>query len=81
MNTFHRFQPVGANQGCYSLALTVHRFSIGALKGLYRGSIGENNLGDFCFFLIFPCFFGGLGVYIIPKWLIKVPGHIPILFG
>ena len=23
---------------------------------------------------------GFVGVYIIPKWLIKVPGHIPILF-
>ena len=26
-------------------------------------------------------FFWVFGVYIIPKWLIKVPGHIPILFG
>ena len=25
--------------------------------------------------------FGFFGFYIIPKWLIKVPGHIPILFG
>ena len=46
------------------------------------GSIGKNNLGDFCLFLNcllhFCCF---LGVYIIPEWLIKVPGHIAILFG
>ena len=28
--------------------------------------------------MIFECRFG---VLIIPKWLIKVPGHIPILFG
>ena len=26
-------------------------------------------------------FWGFFGVYILPKWLIKVPGHIPILFG
>ena len=25
--------------------------------------------------------FGVFGVYIIPKWLIKVPGHFGILFG
>ena len=34
---------------------------------------------------VFCCFFnvliGVYGVLIIPKWLIKVPGHIPILFG
>ena len=50
--------------------------------GLYMGFIGENNLGDFQFFpncLLY--FWGVLGVYIIPKWLSKVPGHIPILFG
>ena len=28
--------------------------------------------------LVFLCFFR---VLIIPKWLIKAPGHIPILFG
>ena len=51
-------------------------------KGLYRGSIGENNLGDFLFFPnLLLYFWGVLGVYIIPKWLIKVPGHIAILFG
>ena len=51
-------------------------------RPLYRGSIGENKLGDFLFFsLIFYCIFWGFGVLIIPKWLIEVPGHIPILFG
>ena len=40
---------------------------IGALWGLYRGSIGENNLGSFCLFLIFIVFYGICGVYIIPK--------------
>ena len=38
-----------------------------------------------CDFGLFSCFFnvlvGGYGVLIIPQWLIKVPGHIPILFG
>ena len=42
--------------------------------------IGENNLGDFRFFLIFYSIFGFFGVYIIPNWLIKVPGYIPMLF-
>ena len=46
------------------------------------GGNRENNLGDFRFFF-FICY--GIvwvfGVYIIPKWLIKVPGHIAILFG
>ena len=31
-------------------------------------------------FLICIVFSGGFGVYIIPKWLIKVPGPFPILF-
>jgi hypothetical protein len=35
----------------------------------------------FGFFLIFIVFFGFSGVYIIPNWLIKVPGHFGILFG
>ena len=26
-------------------------------------------------------FYGIFGVLIIPKWLIEVPGHIPIFFG
>ena len=30
------------------------------------------------FFIVVSVF---LGIYIIPKWLIKVPRHIPILFG
>ena len=44
--------------------------------------IGGKKIGVFWFL---SCFFGvwiGVyGVWIIPKWLIKVPGHIPILFG
>ena len=35
----------------------------------------------FCFFLIRYCIFGDFWFYIIPKWLIKVPGPFPILFG
>ena len=46
-----------------------------------EGSIGQTNLGDLLFFLIFLIFYGFFGVYIFPKWLKKVPGHIPILFG
>ena len=42
----------------------------------------KNNLGDLEFFsycvIVFVGFFGA---YIIPKWLIKVPGHIAILSG
>ena len=50
-------------------------------NGAYRGPIGQKNLGEFRFFLIVYCILGFLGVYIFPKWLKKVPGHIPILFG
>ena len=50
-------------------------------NGAPMGEIGENNLGDFLVcFLIYYCIFGVYGVYIIPKRLIKVPGHIAILF-
>ena len=45
-----------------------------------RGSIGENNLGDVRF-PIFFCISLFFLVYIFPKLLIKVPGHLPILFG
>ena len=41
---------------------------------------GSKKLGDFRFFLIFYCMFGVFGVYMIPNWLIKVPGHFGILF-
>ena len=45
------------------------------------GEIGENNLGDVrSFSLYFMVFSRVFGVYIIPKWLIKVPGPFPILF-
>ena len=47
-----------------------------------KGSLGENNLGDACSFskilLYFLFFFGFIS---FQKWLIKVPGHIPILLG
>ena len=46
------------------------------------GEIMEHDLSAFW---VFPnlllYFLGALGDYIIPKWLIKVPGHIAILFG
>ena len=45
------------------------------------GEIGKNKLGDFCFVLNCLLFFCFYGWNIIPKWLIKVPGHISILFG
>ena len=45
------------------------------------GEMGGNDLGDgFAFFFFSYCIFGFYGVYIIPKWLVEVPGHIPILF-
>ena len=48
-------------------------------KGKRWCSIGENNLGDFWVFSWFFIVFLGLyGVYIIPNWLLKVPGHIAI---
>ena len=50
----------------------------GGCLSLYR----EKNLGDFrVFFLFCMACFGCFGVFIIPKWLIKVSGHIPVLFG
>ena len=42
------------------------------------GEIGKNNLSDFSYINI--VFVGFYGVLIIPKWLIKVPGHLSILF-
>ena len=50
--------------------------------GPIGGPIGQKNLGEFFVFsYIFKVFYGIFGVYIFPKWLKKVPGHIPILFG
>ena len=52
-----------------------------AAQKLYQGDPNQK-LRDF---LVFSCFFnvfyGIFGVYIFPKWLKKVPGHIPILFS
>ena len=49
-------------------------------KQLYQRNPNQK-LGDFldCSY-IFNVFNGIFGFYIIPKWLKKVPGHIPILF-
>ena len=52
----------------------------GAPMGLQWGEMGGNSLGEFCFFLISLLYCWGYGVYIIPKWRTKVPGHIAILF-
>ena len=50
-------------------------------KELQWGEMGGHNLGEFLFFsyfrIVFLVFFGD---YIIPKWLIKVPGPFQILF-
>ena len=50
-------------------------------NGAPMGEIGENNLGDA---LDFSCICNNILWYfwgsIIPEWLIKVPGHIPIFF-
>ena len=49
--------------------------------GLQWGEMGGNNFGEFLFFLNCSLyFFGFYGVLIIPKWLIKVPGHIAIFY-
>ena len=46
------------------------------------GENGGTDFGDFvCFSCIFIIFHGIFGALIIPKWLIKVPRHIPIFFG
>ena len=43
---------------------------------------GTQNQAMFGFVPVFLLVFNGLlGFYIIPKWLIKVPGHIAIFFG
>ena len=50
-------------------------------RGLYRGSIGQNKLGDVLVFsYIFKVSYGIFGFHIFPKWLIKVLGHFGILF-
>ena len=49
--------------------------------GLQWGEMGENNLSDFFVCSCFVNVFNGIfGYIIIPKWLIKVPGPIAILF-
>ena len=53
---------------------------MGAPTGAPMGEMGENDLGVF-YFLSFVIVFSGGGVYIISKWLIKVPGHIALFFG
>ena len=48
-----------------------------------RGPMGgnrETNYAMFCLFLHLLLYFLVLGIYINSKWLIKVPGHIPIVF-
>ena len=54
----------------------------GAPMGLQWWEMGENNLSDFVVFsvcfIVFSWFYGAL---ISPKWLSKVRGLIPILFG
>ena len=47
--------------------------------GAPMGGNKENNLGVFLVFLFYVCL-GLYGVFILPKWLIKVPGPMPILF-
>ena len=50
-------------------------------NGVYRCPIGQNTLGDLLVVsYMFKVCYGIFGVYIFPKWLIKVPSHIPILF-
>ena len=58
------------------------KLQFGPKNGVYRGPIGQNNLGDFlvCSYIV-KVFYGIFGVYIFPKWLKKVPGHFGILFG
>ena len=54
----------------------------GPKTGSNRGQNPANMLGELLFFLVFLIIqYGIFGVLIIPKWLIKVPGHIPIFFG
>ena len=50
--------------------------------GVQWGEMGENNLGDSLFVPVFVIILYGIfGVLSIPRWLIKVPGHIPMFFG
>ena len=52
--------------------------SNGAPMGSNGAPMGQENLSEFSY--IFNDFYSNFGVYIFPKWLIKVPGLIPILF-
>ena len=46
------------------------------------GSNRANKLGDVLFCSVFcDVMFMAFGAFIIPKWLIKDSGHIPICFG
>ena len=51
------------------------------LQGLYRGSIIQKNCAFFRLLNFRFCFLGVSWFLIIPKWLIKASGHIPIFFG
>ena len=54
----------------------------GSKTGSNRAQNTANKLRDLLFLLgLLIIFYGIFGVLNIPKWLIKVPGHIPILFG
>ena len=63
------------------LVETWNRAPIGFQYGSNRAPIGVKGLNDFwvtsCFFYVFV---GFQRILIIPEWLIKVPGHIAILF-
>ena len=51
-------------------------------KAGYIGEDTANHLGDvlFCSGFSSVCLFF-FAVLILPRWLIEVPGHVPILFG
>ena len=53
----------------------------GLKTGLIRRRIRHTFLVFFWFFFVLQCILLGFRFFIIPKWLIKAPGHIPILSG
>ena len=70
----------GNLEGSELLRLETVGAVLDALELYGRGNGGKQFRRCFGFSYYLIIFYGIFGVSIIPKWLIKVPGHIPIFF-
>ena len=75
----------GAHHYTRLLEITmIHSHVHGLLSRVQKTSgdaTGLTNLSDFVCFPLFVMYFGGLLIFINPKWLINDSGPITILFG